>query len=98
MLGSFADGSQGSGFASPRNALKTGDSVVTARDLLNRRALAGAQVWMFLLDGTPRLGTDQRIVQFLSPSHLGNVVALIANHLFRGERAGWRFALYFNQF
>ena len=52
---------------------------------------------MFLLDVTPCLGTDQRIVQILSSSHLGDVVALIANHLFRGERAGWRFALYFNQ-
>src|ERR1700692_1837991 len=98
MLVSFADGRQGSGFASTRNALKTGDSVVTACDLLNRRALARAQVWMFLLDVTPRLGTDQRIVQILSSSHLGDVVALIANHLLRGELAGWRFALYFNQF
>jgi hypothetical protein len=81
MLGSFANSSQRSGLASTRNALKTGDSVVTAQDLLNRRALAGAQVWMFLLDVTPCLGTDQRIVQILSSSHLGDVVALIANHL-----------------
>ena len=62
-------------------------------DLLNRCALARAQVRVFLLDVTPCLGTDQRIVQILSSSHLGHIVALIANHLFRRERAGWRFAL-----
>src|SRR5208282_4675830 len=97
VLGSFADRSQGSSLAGTRHPLQTYDSVVAGRDLLNRCALAGAQVWMFLLDVTPCLGTHQRFIQILSSAHLGDCVALIANHLFRGERAGWRFALYFDQ-
>src|ERR1700734_2091882 len=97
MLGSFANSSQGSSLASTRDALKTGDSVVARQDLLDGRALARAQVRMLLFDVTPGVGTDQRIAQILPSSHFGDVVALIANHLFRGERASWRLAFYFNQ-
>jgi hypothetical protein len=97
MLGRFANRSQRSGLASTRHSLKTGDSVVARQDLSDGLALAGAQVRVFLLDVTPRLCTDQRIIQMLSFSHFGDVVALIANHLFRGKRASWRFALYFNE-
>src|SRR5271165_6042591 len=84
-----SDRGQRSRLARSRRAFKRRHLVAARKDFFDRRALAGTQMRVLVLDFPARLERPERRVLLLARTHELDIVALEPDHLFRGKRPPW---------